>query len=352
MSIPTKNDGSYPNELSIAVVVPLYNTERFIEKALASALEQTRRAHQIIVTDDGSTDQGPSIVQSLANNYPEITLIKMAKGNASSARNEAVRATKCDLIAFLDADDVWYADHLEVLARPFETLSHHKLLGWVYSDVDVIDKNGLVLNHRGLKQHASQHPKRDILDCLRYAMFVFPSATIVSRAAFDAVGGFDERLSAYEDDDFFLRVLSAGFTNVYVDRCLVQYRDLAGSSSKSIRMTRARIGYIKQLLNEYGQGGVSRNLTNCQAIARRFLPELGGDLRRAIEESSKERRNLSHAGFRLLWPYYDMKAKIQIFLGVSLSYMPNVIAKPAFALRHRLWEKARPTYGAKPSLGS
>lgn len=330
-----------PIKLTVAAVVPLYNAELFIASTLASVLGQTRKADQIVVVNDGSSDRSPSIVETMAKEHHEITLIHKTNGGQASARNIGVRATTCDLIAFLDADDIWNVQHLEALVAPFEASERDRPLGWVYSDVDVIGANGTVLFRHGLKQNAAQHPKRDVFDCLQHAMFVFPSATIISRASFDTVGGFDERLSPYEDDDFFLRVLSAGFDNVYLDQCLTQYRVLNNSSSHSIRMSRSRIFYIKKLLDEYRRGDVPNCLAYYQIMARRFLPELGGDLLRAVEESDKERRHLSRAGFELLWPYFDMKAKIQIVFGIALSYLPAAVSKPAFALRHRLWEKQR-----------
>ena len=206
----------------ISTIIPLYNGATYIEAALRSVMRQTLPPNEVIVVDDGSTDNGAEIVRRLAAEYP-ITLLSKANGGQSSARNfGAVHATG-DLIALLDQDDIWYPDHLAELVKPF-LRPRSTALGWVYSNLDEIAANGHMLVRSFLTTLGSQHPKRDIFACLKQDMFILPSASLISREAFDAVGGFDERLSGYEDDDLFLRLFLAGFDNEYIDTPLSQWR--------------------------------------------------------------------------------------------------------------------------------
>ncbi len=94
---------------SIAVVIPLYNGSRHIEEALSSVFKQTVPASEIIVVDDGSTDNdaGAAVVERLAKTH-SVTLLRKANSGQSSARNLGVRHSNSELIAFLDQDDVWY----------------------------------------------------------------------------------------------------------------------------------------------------------------------------------------------------------------------------------------------------
>ena len=124
--------------LSVAAVIPLYNGGRYIDAALRSVWAQTVAPAEIIVVNDGSTDDGPAIVARLAQTHP-ITILTKPNGGQSSARNMGVAHAKSDLIAFLDQDDIWYPAHIAELSRPFE---HGERVGVVYSNIDEIDDAG------------------------------------------------------------------------------------------------------------------------------------------------------------------------------------------------------------------
>ena len=232
----------------ISVVVPLYNGARFIEAALTSVLEQTRMPCEIIVVDDDSTDTGPVLVAAMAKEAAAamaegqlITLLRKPNGGQSAARNFGVAHSKGDLIAFLDQDDLWYANHLEELSKPFEQTTYRQI-GWVYSDVDEIDLDGNMVTHGYLRTQPGEHPKRDVFECLRRNMYVVPSATLILRRAFDQAAGFDERLAGFEDDDLFLRIFRDGYGNAFVDTALTQWRihpESSTFSSNSMRKSRA-----------------------------------------------------------------------------------------------------------------
>src|SRR5581483_3417077 len=120
--------------LNITTIIPLYNGARFIERALDSVLGQTMPPSEIIVVDDGSTDDGPVIVQRWTRQHP-IRLLRRPNGGQSAARNFGVANSDGQHIAFLDQDDAWYPNHLEELVQPFRERRQREL-GWVYSDLD------------------------------------------------------------------------------------------------------------------------------------------------------------------------------------------------------------------------
>ncbi|MCW6509614.1 glycosyltransferase family 2 protein [Lichenifustis flavocetrariae] len=266
--------------LTIAAVVPLYNGAAFIEAALMSIVTQIRAADEIIVVDDGSTDDGPAIVTRLAAVYP-IRLVARGNGGQSSARNLGVRLSNGSHIAFLDQDDLWYPFHLEELER---TILHSEAgrLGWVYSNLDEIDEAGAVVLRRKLDRLPSRHPKTSVQDCLRDDMFVLPSASLIVRAAFDAVGGFDERLCGYEDDDLFLRMFRAGYTHVYLDKPLSQWRIHAGSTSFSPIMARSRLIYADKLFAAFPDEASPGRWFSRNLIAPRFVRLLLDEYARAL----------------------------------------------------------------------
>lgn len=266
---------------AIAAIVPLYNGAPFIEEALRSVLAQTLTPAQIIVIDDGSTDEGPEIVGGLARRH-DIALIRKQNGGQASARNLGVSHARTPLIAFLDQDDIWYPNHLEELAAPFLTVRYPEL-GWVYSNLDEIDREGRMVTRGCLDQKPEiEHPKRSLTGCLTTDMFVLPTSSLISREAFNGVGGFDERLIGYEDDDLFLRMFRQGYDSIYITKPLSKWRIYSSSASYSSRMGRSRMIYLRKLVDMFS-GDDWRNMNYVrELIAPRFCPWLLLEYRRAL----------------------------------------------------------------------
>jgi glycosyltransferase involved in cell wall biosynthesis len=104
--------------LKASVVIPTYNSERTIRAAIDSALAQTIAPYEVIVLDDGSTDDTVSILQSYGS---RITLLRQENSGLASARNTLCEKAQGDLIAFLDHDDIWHARYLEVQQKNVRT---------------------------------------------------------------------------------------------------------------------------------------------------------------------------------------------------------------------------------------
>jgi glycosyltransferase involved in cell wall biosynthesis len=236
-------------EISIAAIIPLYNGAAYIRESLGSVLAQTEPPDEIIVVNDGSTDDGPQIVEEMAKSHP-IRLISRPNGGIGAARNHGIAECKSTHIALLDQDDVWYEDHLEVLKRPFAR-ANIRNLGLVYANLDRIDKYGRMVEHNFLNS-VSPVPKTSLLNCLSRDMFVLPGASLFEKAAFESVGRFDERLSGYEDDDLFLRMFSGGFRSVYLrNNAVTKWRIYPASTSYSPRMAKSRMIYFHKLVDTY-----------------------------------------------------------------------------------------------------
>lgn len=100
------------NSVAISVIIPLYNKEKYISRCLNSVFSQTYKNFEVIVVDDGSTDGGPDIVRRY--NDPRLRLIKQENAGPGAARNRGIRESKAALLAFIDADDEWLPEFLEV----------------------------------------------------------------------------------------------------------------------------------------------------------------------------------------------------------------------------------------------
>ncbi len=271
---------------AITAIIPLYNGGEFIEEALDSVLTQTLPPAKIVVVDDGSTDNGPDIVKQMACQR-NIFLIHKQNGGQSSARNLGVAQARTPLIALLDQDDVWYPHHLEELVKPFRETRYPEV-GWVYSNLDEVDRDGRMVTRSCLDQKPEiQHPKRSLVGCLTTDMFVLPTSSLISRRAFEAAGGFDERLVGYEDDDLFLRMFRLGYDNVYINKALSRWRIFSDSASHSLRMGRSRMIYLRKLIEMFPPGDF-RNLNYVrELIAPRFCPWLLLEYRAALANGDR-----------------------------------------------------------------
>ena len=247
---------------------------------MRSVISQSLPCAELIVVDDGSTDDGPEIVGRLASEYP-IKFLHKVNGGQSSARNLGAAHAIGDLIALLDQDDIWYPNHLEALVQPFLEKRIPEL-GWVYSNLDEIDINGQMVCRSFLSSLGTEHPKRDVFSCLKQDMFILPSASLISLKAFREVGGFDENLSGYEDDDLFLRLFRSGFDNEYVDTPLSQWRIYDESSSYSSRMRQSRSIYARKLLAAYPDEKFRSRYYTCDFLLPRFYPSIAADCRTAL----------------------------------------------------------------------
>ncbi len=266
--------------LLTTVVIPLYDGARTIEETLRSVLDQTLPPDEVIVVDDGSRDEGPAIVARMAERY-RITILSQPNSGQSSARNLGIRHAHGDLIALLDQDDTWYPQHLAELTQPFRE-PRSRRLGWAYSNLDEIDGDGTLVAQSVIARTAGEHPKTNILDCLRQDMFVLPSASVISRQALEAVGGFDGRLSGYEDDDLFIRLLQAGYDNVYIDKALSRWRIYPESTSFSPRMAVSRMIFAHKLMAAFPDDPAKNIFYARDLIVPRFLHHVAETLRRAL----------------------------------------------------------------------
>lgn len=194
---------------SISVVIPTYNRSVLLERALDSVLAQTLPADEIIVVDDGSTDNTVSMLKS---RYPGVNLITQDNQGVSAARNAGIEAARHDWIALLDSDDVWHQNKLEKqlqgLNNSPEYLICHCDETWIRNGFRVNQMN----KHKKVGGYIFQH-------CLPLCV-ISPSAVMIHRLLFDEIGLFDETLPTCEDYDLWLRLCSR-YPVLYIEEALV-----------------------------------------------------------------------------------------------------------------------------------
>ncbi len=191
------------NKAGFSVVIPLFNKELHIERAIHSVLLQTFRFFEIIVIDDGSTDKGTEIVKNLKN--PSLRLYSQTNQGVSAARNEGIKKAEYDLIAFLDADDEWKPDFLETIKRLLQKYPEAGIFATAY---EIIMPNGRI--QRPHLKHIPSPPWEGILpNYFRAALGeppVWTSACVIPKRVFNAVGGFSIGIKRGEDLDMWARI--------------------------------------------------------------------------------------------------------------------------------------------------
>jgi glycosyltransferase involved in cell wall biosynthesis len=253
---------------SVVVIIPFYNGSDFIERSIESVFEQTIPPSEFIIVDDGSKNTERDFLLNLAKKYP-FTVIHKENGGQSSARNAGVAASKSEYICFLDQDDFYLPNHIEVLLNAIP--QNDSLFGFAYADLYEADGDGNIIRMGMIKEH-SHHPKRDISCLLGQDMFVLPSASIICRKAFDGVNGFDPQFMGYEDDDLFLRMFRSGYSNYFIDTPVTVWCIHSESTSYSIRMPRSRWRYFCKLNDLYPDDPIRCRFFFRDLLLPRFAP--------------------------------------------------------------------------------
>ena len=242
----SSTDGSAPQRLTVSVVLPLYQGARYVEKAVRSIAGQSRLPDELVVVDDGSTDDGADRVRALDLPF-RVTVLTQSNQGQSAARNTGIAAATSDLVALIDQDDEWRRNHLEVLAPVLEADPD---VGWAYSDFDELDEHGRTVTLSFIRELSVPHPKTTLSACLQGDLMVLPSASVLRRSALLAVGGFDPRLRGYEDDDLFVRMFTAGWGHEFVPVSTTRYRVHASGSSAGLSFLRSRMIFLEKLISD------------------------------------------------------------------------------------------------------
>jgi glycosyltransferase involved in cell wall biosynthesis len=304
---------------AITAVIALHDGAEFIEDALNSVFAQTHPPARTIVVDDGSADEGPAIVEQMGRAH-DVLLIRKQNGGQSSARNLGISHATTPLIALLDQDDIWYPHHLERLVVPFRD-SRYPALGWVYSNIDEIDRDGNMVTRCLLDTfHGVEHPKRTLTGCLARDMYILPSASLIGRDAFERVGGFDERLVGYEDDDLFLRMFRSCYDNVYLPDSLTKWRIFTSSTSFSPHMARSRMIYFHKLLGSLPENRRGTKYVE-DLLAPRFLRACLSDYRRVLGSENKAERDFALENMKCLLPHLNPGIRLVTRAALPLGFV-------------------------------
>ena len=209
----------------VTVVVTCYNQGRFLPESIGSLLSQTRRPDEILLVDDGSTDD----TRDQVRRFPEVIYIRQDNSGLAAARNTGLRRSRGDLLVFLDADDRLLPQALEAGLKDFAA---HPECAFVFGAFRKIDATG-----KPLAERAAMRPlgKDAYLGLLRNNHICMHATVMFRRSALEAVGGYDISLPACEDYDLYLKIARRFPAHQYA-RLVAEYRMHPGQMSARLRM--------------------------------------------------------------------------------------------------------------------
>jgi glycosyltransferase involved in cell wall biosynthesis len=206
----------------VSVIIPAYNSAHYLAAAVDSVLAQTFADLEVLVIDDGSTDETPQVMSRYG---PPVRYIRQSNGGVAVARNHGIKESRGNYVAFLDADDTWFPNKLE---RQLEALRSNPGYQACYSAHLVVSHDLTpVAVHRSGRQGSSLE---DLL--LRGNVIGSICTVLCDRSLFDLTGGFDPELSQCADWDMWAR-LAAVTEFLYLDEPLVTYRKHDSSMSRN-----------------------------------------------------------------------------------------------------------------------
>lgn len=220
--------------ITVSIVIPCYNAEKYIGAALQSALDQTFPVAEIIVVNDGSTDGSLAIIEQFAHDHPpRVRVISQENGGAGVARTVGVKAARTPYVLPLDADDVL---HPEAVATLAEYAVQHPEFAAIYCDYFVMNAEGDLTGEVSIGKRRSDPLEGHILPTILWEN-VASACSLVRRDKVIEVGGYFIKLeptlvNSFEDVFIYLRLLAAGHLMGYVQRPLFYYREHADGLSK------------------------------------------------------------------------------------------------------------------------
>jgi len=268
----------------VSVVIPTYNRAHCLRDAMDSVFAQSFQDFELIVVDDGSTDETCEVVIAYGD---RVTLIRQENSGVSSARNAGIRISKGEWIAFLDSDDTWESDKLKVQVDDLQA-SPDAVAHMVDARIVVSNNEHISLFElRGLHEDFLRQPFRERPLCDVLKAQYFTPTWMLHRKMIESVGYFDPALNIYEDYDLLTRVAMEGpfIMNCYIG---TNVRRLCGDKALSDIHREDRLQSLHNLLHTYGNLKKDPRLT---APERQSVSRLVGGLQCEIASHHRSKRN-------------------------------------------------------------
>ena len=272
----------------VSVVIATYNRSRFLCQTIESALSQTYKDYEIIIVDDGSTDDTKEALKFFDG---KIRYFYQENQGISAAKNRGVNESVGEFIAFVDDDDIWLPEKLD---EQMQFIERHPQLAFVCSEVITIDEHGNFLAHW---RKPKDQKISDNFENLYDGNFIHVPTVLLRKKCFIEIGGFDEKLMTTEDYDLWLR-LAKRHPFRYMDKPLAKYRIHKNQTTKNVKKLELRV----------------RN--NIKALNRREIASDLGFFKKRVRKA------------KVYYQYAKIYFKSENFLKASLTYFKSLATYP------------------------
>lgn len=212
----------------VSVIIPAYNIEKYISQTIESVIGQTYKDLEIIIVNDGSTDNTDKIIQEYAKKEGRIIALNQKNKGPSAARNYGFSVAKGDYFCIIDGDDIMMPEKIESQINFLENnLSADFTYSKVYYFIDII--NDIYIRNLAVVNGSHNVYKK----LLKYGTFITPNSIFFKRDVFDKFGGFDEELRSSEDFDYWLSLSQKGVNFLHQDKYLTLCRIRSGSATSN-----------------------------------------------------------------------------------------------------------------------
>jgi glycosyltransferase involved in cell wall biosynthesis len=296
----------------VSAIVPAYNAAAYLAEALDSALAQSYPSLEIIVVNDGSTDSTAAIADGYAAAFPgRVRVIHQPNAGLPGARNTAIAAARGELLALLDADDIWLPDHLDTVVAAFDA---EPGLALVHANIERIDANGRTTERWNRRWRNRKDPYAAVATRLEH---VSCPTVVFRRSCIEEIGGFDPQFTGLgcEDRDLWLRILER-YPVRYIDHVTARYRTHGSNMSGNHRkMAAAR----QRLLDKLSQTPRGAPLT--RHVAAMIESDFGAELQQDGQYRAAFRAQLRALSQRP----HTRKVWRRVF-GLTRAWMHSVLA--------------------------
>lgn len=254
-----------------SIIIPLYNKEKHIKNTLQSVLDQSFSNFEVIVVNDGSTDNSLNIVNSIKDTRIKVYSIK--NSGVSAARNYGIKKAQAEYIAFLDADDLWENNFLEQINR----LIHNYPKEHIFATALKIKtkKSSYFASYKNLDLSPNQV---QVLDYFKYSIdhsILHCASSVLSKTAIQKVGEFNETLNTGEDTEYWIRI-GLKFQVVFLNTALATHLVVDDGLTKSNRKKFTSINFSKYD-NNSNQSDYFKNFINKNKFSSAIKYKLVGD---------------------------------------------------------------------------
>lgn len=302
----------------VSILMPLYNAEQWVEETIRSCRSQTYVNWELIVVDDGSTDDSFPTVEKLAASDPRITLLQQPNSGACVARNRAFRHCKGDYIMYLDADDLISPEKIELQVKALSHADSRAVATCAWEHFSDIPSTEISIRPY---YQSYGNPVEFLTHMWEIGGMMQPSCYLVPRQLIVKAGEWNEALTLNQDGEFMCRVLAKASSIVWTDKAIVHYRrghaSISTSNVRAYSKQRSRLDSFISYEDTLLPVADSRRLR--RALARNYaLVACATDPKSALfTEAFSRIRNL---GVKPLYPYpATVKGQIINLIGLKTS---------------------------------